>query len=48
VTSLLLFIGLFVVVVAIALNPKNRIKWEEAQRKALDMAGDDKFNGGRP
>ena len=40
VTSLLLFIGMFVVVLAYALWPKNGSRFERAQRRALDL--DDK------
>ncbi len=37
VTSLLLFIGMFLAVVAYALWPKNGPRFEEAQRRALDL-----------
>lgn len=37
VISLLLFIAMFLVVVAYALWPKNRKRFEEAQRRALDL-----------
>ena len=37
VISLLRFIAMFLVVVAYALWPKNRKRFEEAQRRALDL-----------
>jgi cytochrome c oxidase cbb3-type subunit IV len=37
VTSLLLFIGMFLAVVAYAMWPKNGPRFEEAQRRALDL-----------
>ena len=37
VTSLLLFIGMFLAVLAYALWPKNGPRFEEAQRRALDL-----------
>jgi cytochrome c oxidase cbb3-type subunit IV len=37
VISLLLFIAMFLVVVAYALWPKNRRRFEAAQRRALDL-----------
>ena len=37
VISLLLLIAMFLVVVAYALWPKNRKRFEEAQRRALDL-----------
>ncbi len=37
VTSLLLFIGMFLGVVAYALWPKNGPRFEAAQRRALDL-----------
>jgi cytochrome c oxidase cbb3-type subunit 4 len=37
VISLLLFIAMFVAVVAYALWPRNRKRFEEAQRRALDL-----------
>jgi cytochrome c oxidase cbb3-type subunit 4 len=37
VTSLLLFIGIFLGVVAYAFWPKNGPRFEEAQRRALDL-----------
>ena len=37
VISLLLFIAMFLVFVAYALWPKNRKRFEEAQRRALDL-----------
>jgi cytochrome c oxidase cbb3-type subunit IV len=37
VTSLLMFIAMFVAVVAYAFWPKNTPRFEEAQRRALDL-----------
>jgi cytochrome c oxidase cbb3-type subunit IV len=37
VTSLLLFIAMFVAVLIYALWPRNRKRFEEAQRRALDL-----------
>jgi cytochrome c oxidase cbb3-type subunit IV len=37
VTSLLMFVAMFVAVLAYALWPKNRRRFEEAQRRALDL-----------
>ena len=37
VVSLLLFMGLFVVVLAYALKPSNGARFERAQRAALDL-----------
>ena len=37
VTSLLMFIGMFVGVLAYALRPKNGPRFESAQRRALDL-----------
>ena len=37
VISLLLFIAMFLAVVAYALWPRNRKRFEEAQRRALDL-----------
>ena len=37
VISLLLFIAMFVAVVAYALWPRNRKRFEEGQRRALDL-----------
>jgi cytochrome c oxidase cbb3-type subunit 4 len=39
VTSLLMFVAMFVVVLAYALWPKNGPRFEEAQRRALDLDG---------
>ena len=39
VTSLLMFIVMFVVVVAYAFWPRNQARFQEAQRTALDLAG---------
>lgn len=37
VTSLLMFIAMFIAVVAYAMWPSNRARFEEAQRQALDL-----------
>lgn len=37
VTSLLMFIAMFIAVVAYALWPNNGMKFEQAQRRALDL-----------
>lgn len=37
VTSLLMFIAMFIAIVAYALWPRNGIKFEQAQRRALDL-----------
>jgi cytochrome c oxidase cbb3-type subunit IV len=37
VTSLLMFIAMFIAVVAYALWPRNKMKFEQAQRRALDL-----------
>jgi cytochrome c oxidase cbb3-type subunit 4 len=37
VTSLLMFVGMFLAVLAYALWPKNGPRFEEAQRRALDL-----------
>ena len=37
VTSLLMFIAMFMAVLAYALWPKNKLRFEEAQRRALDL-----------
>jgi cytochrome c oxidase cbb3-type subunit IV len=37
VTSLLMFIAMFMAVVAYALWPRNKMKFEQAQRRALDL-----------
>jgi cytochrome c oxidase cbb3-type subunit 4 len=44
VTSLLMFIAMFLAVVAYAVWPRNGIKFELAQRRALDL--DRKSQGG--
>ncbi len=46
VASLLLFIALFFVVLGYALWPKNRERFEKAQRAALDLNQKDVPNGG--
>ncbi len=47
VTSLLLFVALFVGVVAYAFWPGNRPRLENAQRQALDLDKDMNLHGGR-
>ena len=37
VTSLLMFVAMFAAVVAYAVWPKNKPRFEEAQRRALDL-----------
>jgi cytochrome c oxidase cbb3-type subunit IV len=37
VTSLLMFIAMFLAVVAYALWPKNQVRFDAAQRRALDL-----------
>jgi cytochrome c oxidase cbb3-type subunit IV len=38
VTSLLMFVGMFAAVLAYALWPRNGLRFEAAQRRALDLA----------
>ena len=45
VTSLLMFIAMFAAVLAYALWPSNGPRFEEAQRRALDL---DKTSAGKP
>jgi cytochrome c oxidase cbb3-type subunit 4 len=47
VTSLLLFIGVFLAVVAYAMWPRNGPRFEEAQRRALDLDRKPSKDGGR-
>lgn len=47
VTSLLMFIAIFLAVVAYAFWPGNRQKFEHLQRNALDLDADNRLNGGR-
>jgi cytochrome c oxidase cbb3-type subunit 4 len=47
VTSLLMFIAMFIAVVAYAVWPGNRQKFEHVQRAALDLDADNRRNGGR-
>jgi len=47
VTSLLLFVGLFIGVLFYALWPSNGPRFEEAQRRALELSPDDLRRGGR-
>jgi cytochrome c oxidase cbb3-type subunit 4 len=46
VTSLLLFISMFVAVVAYAFWPRNGPRFEEAQRRALDLDRKPSKDGG--
>jgi cytochrome c oxidase cbb3-type subunit 4 len=46
VTSLLLFVAMFGGVLAYALWPSNGRRFDEAQRKALDLDSDEKAHGG--
>jgi cytochrome c oxidase cbb3-type subunit 4 len=39
VTSLLMFIAMFLAVLAYTFWPRNRQRFEEAQRRALDLVG---------
>jgi cytochrome c oxidase cbb3-type subunit 4 len=47
VASLLLFIALFVAVLVYAFWPKNRQRFEAAQRRALDLKPDQSDSGDR-
>ena len=47
VTSLLMFVGMFVGVLLYALWPSNGPRFEEAQRRALELSPDDLRRGGR-
>jgi cytochrome c oxidase cbb3-type subunit 4 len=47
VTSLLMFIVMFIAVVAYALWPSNGRRFEQAQRRALDLDGKSPKSGGR-
>lgn len=47
VTSLFLFIVLFIGIVAYAFWPGNRRRFDAAQRQALDLDNDIKSRGGR-
>ena len=46
VTSLLMFIGMFIAVLAYALWPSNGPRFEEAQKRALDL--DPRGQGAQP
>jgi cbb3-type cytochrome oxidase subunit 3 len=48
VASLLLFIALFIAVLAYALWPGNGRRFEEAQRRALELKDDKSDRGARP
>jgi cytochrome c oxidase cbb3-type subunit 4 len=45
VTSLLMFIAMFLAVVAYAVWPRNGVKFEQAQRRALDLDRNSKGTG---
>jgi cbb3-type cytochrome oxidase subunit 3 len=47
VTSLLLFIAMFIAVLAYALWPRNGPRFEAAQRRALDLDGKPSIDRGR-
>ncbi|MGI9477789.1 MAG: cbb3-type cytochrome c oxidase subunit 3 [Hyphomicrobiaceae bacterium] len=47
VTSLLLFIALFIVVLAYAFWPGNRRRFDDIQRRALDLKNDTPGDEGR-
>ena len=46
VASLLLFIAMFIGVIVYTFWPGNRQKFDEAQRKALDLDSENKMSGG--
>ena len=46
VTSLVLFIGVFLVVLGYALWPSNGPRFEKAQQRALDLEQTDRAGGG--
>jgi cytochrome c oxidase cbb3-type subunit 4 len=48
VTSLLMFVAMFVAVLAYALWPKNKPRFEEVQRRALDLERRSSTDRGRP
>jgi cbb3-type cytochrome oxidase subunit 3 len=48
VTSLLMFIAMFIAVVAYALWPQNGSKFDQAQRRALDLDRKSPAGGGQP
>lgn len=47
VASLLLFVAFFIGVLVYALWPGNRRRFDEIQRTALDLDGDNRAQGGR-
>ena len=47
VASLLFFIAMFIGVIVYTFWPGNRQKFDEAQRKALDLDPENKTSGGR-
>jgi cbb3-type cytochrome oxidase subunit 3 len=47
VASLLMFVAMFIAVVAYALWPRNGPRFEAAQRRALDLDGKDKTQSKR-
>jgi cytochrome c oxidase cbb3-type subunit IV len=48
VTSLLMFIAMFAAVVAYALWPRNGMKFDQAQRRALDLDKTQPVTGEQP
>jgi cytochrome c oxidase cbb3-type subunit 4 len=48
VTSLLMFIAMFIAIVAYAVWPRNGLKFEQAQRRALDLDRNSKGTGSQP
>ena len=47
VISLLMFLAMFLAVIAYALWPSNKPRFEEAQRRALDLNAGSSAEGGR-
>jgi cytochrome c oxidase cbb3-type subunit IV len=47
VISLMMFVAMFLAVLAYALWPKNKPRFEEAQRRALDLGPRSSTGGGR-
>jgi cbb3-type cytochrome oxidase subunit 3 len=47
ITTLFLFIAMFLVALAYALWPSNQAKFDEVQRQALDLGSDRQSIGGR-
>jgi cytochrome c oxidase cbb3-type subunit 4 len=48
VTSLVMFIAMFLAVLAYALWPGNKKRFEDAQKRALDLDNRPQSNGGQP